>query len=149
MLMVTRKMNQIMLRAAAQDYSLPGKMGRDLSDCTVGVIGTGKIGRTVIRHLSGFGCKILAYDLYPADEVRALAEYVPLEELYARSDVITLHLNATPENRHLIDAGAIAQMKDGALLVNTARGTLIDPRRADRRAGKRQAGRRRAGRGGG
>ena len=127
MLMVTRKMNQIMLRAAAQDYSLPGKMGRDLSDCTVGVIGTGKIGRTVIRHLAGFGCKILAYDLYPADEVRALAEYVPLEELYALSDVITLHLNATPENRHLIDAGAIAQMKDGALLVNTARGTLIDP----------------------
>ena len=127
MLMVTRKMNQIMLRAAAQDYSLPGKMGRDLSDCTVGVIGTGKIGRTVIRHLSGFGCKILAYDLYPADEVRALAEYVPLEELYARSDVITLHLNATPENRHLIDAAAIAQMKDGALLINTARGTLIDP----------------------
>ena len=127
MLMATRKMNQIMLRAAAQDYSLPGKMGRDLSDCTVGVIGTGKIGRTVIRHLAGFGCKILAYDLYPADEVRALAEYVPLEELYARSDVITLHLNATPENRHLIDAGAIAQMKDGALLINTARGTLIDP----------------------
>lgn len=127
MLMATRKMNQIMVRAAAQDYSLPGKMGRDLSACTVGVIGTGKIGRTVIRHLAGFGCKILAYDLYPADEVRALAEYVPLEELYARSDVITLHLNATPENHHLIDAAAIAKMKDGALLINTARGTLIDP----------------------
>ena len=63
MLMTTRKMNQIMLRAAAQDYSLPGKMGKDLSNCTVGVIGTGKIGSTVIRHLAGFGCKILAYDL--------------------------------------------------------------------------------------
>lgn len=127
MLMCTRKVNQTMLRAAAQDYSLPGKMGRDLSSCTVGVIGTGKIGRTVIRHLSGFGCRIVAYDLAPSAEMRDLAEYVPLETLYAESDVITLHLNATPENRHLIDADAIARMKDGAILVNTARGTLIDP----------------------
>ena len=110
MLMATRKMNQIMLRAAAQDYSLPGK-----------------IGSTVIRPLSGFGCKILAYDLYPSDAVRAYADYVSLEELYARSDVITLHLNATAENHHLIDADAIAKMKDGVLLINTARGTLIDP----------------------
>ena len=98
MLMATRKMNQIMLRAAAQDYSLPGKMGRDLSNCTGGVIGTGKIGRTVIRHLSGFGCRILAYGLYPNGEVCNTAEYVDLDTLYAESDVITLHLNATPEN---------------------------------------------------
>ena len=127
MLMSTRKMNQIMLRAAAQDYSLPGKMGKDLSNCTVGVIGTGKIGSTVIRHLAGFGCKILAYDLYPSDEVRTYAQYVSLEELYAQSDVITLHLNATAENYHLIDAAAIEKMKNGAILINTARGTLIDP----------------------
>ena len=100
MLMCTRKMNQTMLRAAAQDYTLPGKMGRDLSNCTVGVIGTGKIGRTVIAHLQGFGCKILAYDLYQSDEVAQMAEYVPLDELYARSD--------------------------GVLIVNTARGALID-----------------------
>jgi len=126
-LMATRKMNQIMLRAAAQDYSLKGKMGKDLSNCTVGVIGTGKIGRTVIRHLAGFGCKILAYDLYPNEEVRRYAEYTDLAGLYAKSDVITLHLNATPENYHLIDKAAIGQMKDGVLLVNTARGTLIDP----------------------
>ena len=65
-------------------------MGRDISGCTVGVIGTGKIGQTVIRHLSGFGCKILAYDLYPNDAVK-YADYVPLDELYARSDIITLH----------------------------------------------------------
>lgn len=127
MLMTTRKMNQIMLRAAAQDYSLPGKMGKDLSNCTVGVIGTGKIGSTVIRHLAGFGCKILAYDLYPNDEVKTLAQYVSLEELYAQSDIITLHLNATAENHHLIDAAAIDQMKEGSILINTARGTLIDP----------------------
>ena len=126
-LMCTRKMNQIMLRANVQDYSLPGKMGRDISDCTVGVIGTGKIGQTVVRNLSGFGCKMLAYDLYPNDAVKKYADYVTLDELYARSDVITLHTNATAENHHLINADAIAKMKDGVLLVNTARGTLIDP----------------------
>ena len=125
--MCTRKMNQIMLRANVQDYSLPGKMGRDISDCTVGVIGPGKIGQTVIRNLSGFGCKMLAYDLYPNDAVKKYADYVTLDELYARSDVITLHTNATAENHHLINADAIAKMKDGVLLVNTARGTLIDP----------------------
>ena len=125
MLMATRKMNQIMLRAAAQDYSLPGKMGRDLSGCTVGVIGAGKIGRTVLRHLAGFGCRRLAYDLYPSEEPGV--EFVPLDTLLAESDVISLHLNATPENYHLIDAAAIAKMKRGALLINTARGTLIDP----------------------
>ena len=126
MLMCTRKMNQTMLRAAAQDYTLPGKMGKDLSNCTVGVIGTGKIGRTVIAHLQGFGCKILAYDLYQSDEVAQMAEYVPLDELYARSDVITLHTNATAENHHLINAESLAKMKDGVLIVNTARGALID-----------------------
>lgn len=126
MLMCTRKMNQTMLRAAAQDYTLPGKMGKDLSNCTVGVIGTGKIGRTVIAHLQGFGCKILAYDLYQSDEVAPMAEYVPLDELYARSDVITLHTNATAENHHLINAESLAKMKDGVLIVNTARGALID-----------------------
>ena len=116
MLMCTRKMNQTMLRAAAQDYTLPGKMGKDLSNCTVGVIGTGKIGRTVIAHLQGFGCKILAYDLYQSDEVAPMAEYVPLDELYARSDVITLHTNATAENHHLINAESLAKMKDGVLI---------------------------------
>ena len=127
MLMATRKMNQIMLRAAVQDYSLPGKMGRDLSGCTVGVVGAGKIGRTVLRHLAGFGCRLLAYDLYPQPEAGVPAEYVSLDTLYAESDVITLHLNATPQNHHLIDAAAIAKMKDGVLLINTARGTLIEP----------------------
>ena len=126
MLMCTRKMNQTMLRAAAQDYTLPGKMGRDLSNCTVGIVGTGKIGRTVIAHLQGFGCKILAYDLYQSDEVAQMAEYVSLDELYVRSDVISLHTNATAENHHLINADSLARMKDGVLIVNTARGALID-----------------------
>lgn len=127
MLMCNRKVGQILRRADAQDYSLSGKMGRDITRMTVGVIGTGNIGRTVLRHLSGFGCKLLAYDLYPNDEARQYAEYVDLDTLYKSCDIITLHTNATAANRHMIDANAIAKMKNGVVLINTARGTLIDP----------------------
>ena len=88
--------------------------------------GTGRIGRTVLQHLSGFGCRLLAYDLYPNAEVKKIAEYVPLETLLAESDVITLHTNATEENHHLIDAKAIETMKPGVTIINTARGKLID-----------------------
>lgn len=127
MLMCTRKVGQILRRADAQDYSLKGKMGRDLSTMTVGVIGTGNIGRTVLRHLSGFGCRLLAYDLFPNEETRQYAEYVPLDTLYQECDIISLHTNATPENYHLINRDAIARMKDGVILINTARGTLMEP----------------------
>lgn len=125
-LMCCRNMPHIMNRSLVQDYSLKGKMGRDISDCTVGIIGAGQIGGTVIRHLSGFGCKMLAYDLYRNPRLEGLAEYVSLEELYARSDIITLHAPATAENYHLIDAHALSRMRDGVILVNTARGTLVD-----------------------
>ena len=83
MLMSLRKAGHILKRGEAQDYSLKGKIGRDISTCTVGVIGTGRIGRTVLQHLSGFGCRLLAYDLYQNDEVKQIAEYVPLETLLA------------------------------------------------------------------
>ena len=126
MLMCNRKVGQILRRADAQDYSLSGKMGRDITRMTVGVIGTGNIGRTVLRHLSGFGCKLLAYDLYPNDEARQYAEYVDLDTLYKSCDIITLHTNATAANRHMIDANAIAKMKNGVVLINTARGGLVD-----------------------
>ena len=125
-LMSTRKMQQTMIRAAAQDYMLKGKMGRDIGDCTVGVLGTGSIGRLLIKHLSSFGCKILAYDLYQNDEAKKYAEYVDLPTLYAQSDVISIHLPATDSTHHMINAETIAQMKDGVIIVNTARGSLID-----------------------
>ena len=80
----------------------------------------------MLQHLSGFGCRLLAYDLYPNDEVKKIAEYVPLETLLAESDVITLHTNATEENHHLIDTKAIESMKPGVTIINTARGKLID-----------------------
>ena len=126
MLMSLRKAGHILKRGEVQDYSLKGKIGKDISTCTVGVIGTGRIGRTVLQHLSGFGCRLLAYDLYPNDDVKKIAEYVSLETLLAESDVITLHTNATEENHHLLNAEAFAKMKPGVTIINTARGKLID-----------------------
>ena len=125
-LMSIRKMGAILGRTNLQDYTLQGLNGRELRDLTVGVIGTGRIGSTVIRNLSGFGCRILAYDLYEKDEVKQLATYVPLEEIWKESDVITLHTPLTEDNHHLINADTIARMKDGVVIVNTARGALID-----------------------
>lgn len=126
MLMCCRNIYHILERSKVQDYTLQGKMGRNLCDCTVGVIGTGQIGRTVVKHLSAFGCRILAYDLYPNEACKDMVEYVSLEELYAQSDIITLHTPATAENYHLLDAKAFAKMRDNVIIINTARGTLID-----------------------
>lgn len=126
MLMCCRNICHILDRAKIQDYTLKGKMGKDISDCTVGIIGTGQIGRTVIKHLSGFGCKMLAYDIYPNEEVKQYAEYVPLETIYKECDIITLHTPATADNYHFINERAFEQMKRGVILINTARGTLID-----------------------
>lgn len=125
-LMSIRKMSAILGRTRLQDYTLAGLNGRELKDLTVGVIGTGRIGATVIRDLSGFGCRILAYDLYEKEEVRQYADYVSLEQIWKDADVITLHTPLTQDNYHLIDKDSIAQMKDGVVIVNTARGALID-----------------------
>ncbi len=126
MLMCCRNMPHIMNRSLVQDYSLQGKMGKDISHCTVGVVGAGQIGSTVIRHLSGFGCKMLVYDIHEDPALKGLAEYVALEDLYAQSDIITLHAPSTAENYHLVDASALSRMRDGVILVNTARGALVD-----------------------
>lgn len=125
-LMSIRKMGAILGRTGLQDYTLAGLNGRELKDLTVGVIGTGRIGATVIRDLSGFGCRILAHDLYEKEEVRQYAAYVPLAQIWKEADVITLHTPLTQENHHLINKDSITQMKDGVVIVNTARGALID-----------------------
>lgn len=123
-LMCLRNMQYILKCAEVQDYTLRNKMGRDLTCCTVGVIGTGQIGASVVRNLSGFGCRILAYDLYPKEGLPC--EYVSLEELYRQSDVITIHTPATPESYHMVNADTISRMKKGVILVNCARGSMID-----------------------
>ena len=124
MLMSLRKMKRIMQRAVINDFTLQGIQGKLLCERTGGVIGTGRIGRAVIRDLQGFGCKVYAYDPYPNPNVEA--EYLPLDELLKKCDLITLHTPLTDENFHLIDKAAIEKMPDGVVLINTARGGLID-----------------------
>lgn len=106
-LMAIRKVKLIMERSNVQDFSLRGIQGKELPNLTIGVIGTGKIGRTVISHLSGFGCKILAHDIYINDEVKSNAKYVDLDNLFKYSDIITLHMPATDDNYHMINKKAI------------------------------------------
>lgn len=104
--------------------SINGFMGTDLNNKTAGVVGTGKIGQAMIRILEGFGMNILAYDPYPVENLGV--EYVSVEELFKRSDVITLHCPLTKETRHMINKKSIKWMKDGVYLVNTSRGSLIN-----------------------
>lgn len=93
---------------------------------TVGVAGTGQIGQTVIQSLTGFGCKILAYNRTPRPELEEFAEFVSLEQLYADSDIITFHLPLTEATKYMINRETLSQMKDGVILVNTSRGELMD-----------------------
>ena len=126
MLMALRKMPLLMKKAELQDFSLEGKIGRELRTCTVGVIGTGRIGRSVIRDLSGFGCRVICYDVAPQPDAVGQAEYVPLNTLLAESDIITLHAPGIPETYHMLGAEEIRRMKSGVILVNCGRGSLID-----------------------
>lgn len=125
-LMALRRAKFVFRQAAVQDFGLSGKIGRALKSCTVGVVGTGAIGSCVIRELAGFGCRILACDPFPCDEVRAHATYMELDELLEKSDIVTLHAPGLPENHHMIGERELDIMRQGALIVNAARGTLID-----------------------
>ncbi len=126
MLSSCRRYTQILRRAALQVFTLRGSMGREFSDCTVGIIGSGSIGKTVIRHLQGFGCRILVWNRSRDEQAAAMAEYVPLEMLLAESDIISLHLPGKPELFHFLGEEEFRLMKNGVILVNTARGSLID-----------------------
>ena len=97
----------------------------ELEGKTIGIIGFGRIGQAEGRVAKALGMNVLAYDLYPNDRGREIAEYVDLDTLYARADVVTLHCNLTPENTGMINKDSIAKMKDGVILINNARGQLI------------------------
>ena len=128
-LTLNRKVHRAHARVREGNFALDGLLGWDLHGATVGVVGTGKIGRCVARILAGFGCRVLAHDPQPSDEVIALgARYVPLAELLAESRLITLLCPLTPATHHLIDADALARMRPGAMLINTSRGAVIDTR---------------------
>ncbi|MEQ8995176.1 MAG: 2-hydroxyacid dehydrogenase [Coleofasciculus sp. B1-GNL1-01] len=128
-LTLNRKIHRAYNRVREGNFSLDGFMGFDLHGRTVGIVGTGKIGFLVAQILHGFGCQLLAYDLYPNPDCEALGvKYVDLQELFATSDIISLHCPLTPQTRHLINAQSLAQMKSGVMLINTSRGALIDTR---------------------
>jgi D-lactate dehydrogenase len=130
-LSLNRKIHRAYNRVREGNFSLDGLLGFDLHGRTVGIIGTGKIGVIVGQILKGFGCNLLASDVYHNPECEALgAKYVELPELLANSDIITLHCPLMPETHHLINAEAIEQMKPGIMVINTSRGGLIDAKAA-------------------
>lgn len=127
MLSLNRKIHRAYWRTRDGNFSLNGMMGFDMHGKTIGIIGTGKIAKILIKILKGFGMHILAYDLYPdykfAEEEGIM--YTTLDELYHRSDIISLHCPLTEETRYLINDQSIDKMKDGVMIINTGRGQLI------------------------
>jgi D-lactate dehydrogenase len=137
-LMAIRHIKNIARLSVAGDFSLRhGVQGRNLRNLTVGIAGTGRIGKRVVEHLSSFGCPLLVYshrwslagsskDAHEDATVQKYARYVDWEEFLTSSDIISLHMHPTSETHHIINRDAIAKMKDGVILVNTARGGLVD-----------------------
>ncbi|MBN3909702.1 MAG: 2-hydroxyacid dehydrogenase [Nostoc sp. NMS1] len=126
-LSLNRKIHRAYNRVREGNFSLDGLLGFNLHERTVGIVGTGKIGLILGQIMKGFGCHILAYDVYRNPELEALGgKYVELPELFANSDIISLHCPLTPETHHLINAEAIEKIKSGVMLINTSRGALID-----------------------
>ena len=122
MLMAVRNVASTISRVRVHDYRLNEVRGKELRDMTIGVIGTGRIGSAVIDRLRGFGCHVVAYDRCR----RTSAEYVPLDALLSKSEVVTLHTPLTAATHHLLGARRIAQMRSGAFIINTGRGALVD-----------------------
>lgn len=126
-LSLNRKYHKAYSRVRDGNFALDGLLGFDLSGKTIGVIGTGKIGQQFIELLKGFHCKILAYDKFPNEGLKSQGvEYVELQDLYSKSDIISLHCPLTHETYHMINDYAIQAMKKNVMIVNTSRGKLID-----------------------
>lgn len=128
MLALNRKIQRASWRTRDGNFSLNGLLGFDMHGKTVGIIGTGKIAKVLIGILRGFGMRILAYDVYPDYQFAEAngVEYVTLDELYAQSDIISLHCPLTPETEYIINKDSIAKMKKGVMIINTGRGLLIN-----------------------
>ena len=126
-LTLNRKLHRAYNRVREGNFSLEGLLGFDLHGCTIGIIGTGRIGTVVAKIMTGFGCKVLAYDLCPNPQCEAMTvQYVDMPQLLSQSDIITLHCPLTSKTQYLINQEAIAQMKPHVMLINTSRGALID-----------------------
>ncbi|ASC70510.1 D-lactate dehydrogenase [Halomicronema hongdechloris C2206] len=126
-LMLNRKLYRAYNRVRDDNFSLDGLLGFDLHGCTVGIIGTGKIGQCFASIMHGFGCNLVAYDPYPASACLELGvTYTDLPELLGQSDMISLHCPLLPDTYHLINRETIQQLKPGVMVINTSRGGLID-----------------------
>ncbi len=126
-LSLNRHLHRAYNRTRDGDFSLHGLTGFDLVGKTVGVVGTGQIGATFARIMAGFGCQLLAYDPYPNPRVEALgARYLPLDELLAEAQIISLHCPLNDHTRHLINPDSLSRMQRGAMLINTGRGALVN-----------------------
>ena len=128
MLTLNRKVHKAYFRTRDNNFTLNGLLGFDMHGKTVGIIGTGKIGKVAINILKGFGMRILAYDVFPDMEYQKTGgfQYVDLDVIYRESDIISLHCPLTKETYRLINEASIAKMKNGVMIINTGRGMLID-----------------------
>lgn len=127
-MMLNRNLHKAYMRNRSGQFLLDGLVGFDMHKKTVGVVGTGKIGRCVVDILLGFGCRVLCYDPFPNQALLASghAQYVTLDELLARSQIITLHSPLNEDTFHMINQQSIKKMRDGVMLINTSRGGLVD-----------------------
>ncbi|OQX68126.1 MAG: hydroxyacid dehydrogenase [Sorangiineae bacterium NIC37A_2] len=126
-LTLNRKFHRAYARVREGNFALEGLLGFDIYRKTMGVVGTGQIGAAFCQIALGFGCRVLAYDLYPNSALQAAGvEYADLNAVLSRTDIIALHVPLTPQTRHMIDAESIARMKPGVMLINTSRGALVD-----------------------
>ncbi len=128
-LALNRHIHRAYNRVRERNFALDGLLGVDIYGKTVGVIGTGQIGTVFTKLMSGFGCELLGHDPNPSKDCQALGmNYVPIDELFERSHIISLHCPLTPETHHLINNQAVSKMRDGVMLINTSRGAIVDTR---------------------
>lgn len=131
MLALNRKTHRAYNRVREGNFALEGLVGFDFRGRTVGIVGTGRIGQVVARIMSGFDCRVLAFDPYPSPVIESLGgRYVELDRLLAESDIVTLHCPLSPSTHHLINKSAVRRMKPGVMLINTSRGALLDTQAA-------------------
>lgn len=127
LLTLVRRTHKAYNRVRENNFSLEGLTGINIHGKIIGVVGTGAIGKAFCRIATGFGAKIMAYDLYPSEEMIQIGvEYHRLEEVFAKSQILSLHCPLTPQTRHLINKDSLALMQPGITIINTSRGALID-----------------------
>lgn len=126
-LTLNRKTHKAYNRIREGNFSLNNLIGFNLHNKTIGIIGTGQIGATFCKIMNGFGCKIIAFDISESEELKQLGvEYQPLEEVFKKADIISLHCPLNPHTKHIINKDSIALMKEGVMIINTSRGALIN-----------------------